>query len=146
MDKQRGVNKLSVSELSTIEEQTRELEAVVGNQDDLRTSLQDPAALKRKLANNKAIIARDYALRAKGRQKDAIVREIRQIEGEIQKHRPTRRMMELRPGSVEFNKAVRANVEFHRKFGGMMNRLKDLKRRLEPDDPESGNLEHIRPE
>lgn len=137
---------LSVSERSAIEEQNKELEAVLDNKDELKTSLQDPSSMRRKLNNNKSILASDLQGRAKGKQKDAIRSEIRRIEETINKLRPTRAMMEARPGTREFTEAVRVNVRFHRECGPLLAKLKDLKRRLEPDDPDSGNLELTRPE
>lgn len=138
------IAKLSVAEVQVIQEQTSELEAIVGNRDGLQTSLQDSGAVRRKLAKNKEILAKDEALRAKGRSKDAIAREMKQIEETIRRDRPSRAMMEARPGTPEFAKAVQANIAFQRKYGHLMIRLKDLKRRLDPDNPFAGNLESIR--
>ena len=144
MSMKETLQKMSVAEVSSIREQTQELEAVVLNRDDLSTTLQDPGALRQKLNKNKTILAKDEALIAKGKQKDRLANEVRQIEETIRRERPTRSMMEARPGTIEFMKAVQANRAFQQKYGHLMLRLKDLKRRLEPDNPNAGNLEFIR--
>lgn len=141
----QDVKKMSVNEIASVKEQTQDLEAVLRNVDGIDTGLQDRGALQRKVNRNKFIIQRDEAFIAKGRQKDAIAREIKQIEAMIVNERPTRRMMETKPGTPEFSKAVQANIAFQKKFGKFMFRLKDLKRRLEPHDPNASNLEMIRP-
>jgi predicted RNase H-like nuclease (RuvC/YqgF family) len=142
--RQFPVAKLSVEERQGIREQTQEFEAVLKNQDGLATGLQDRSSLVRAHRRNQFILQRDAALVAKGRKKDSIAREIKQLEEEIAKHRPTRTMMAAKPGTPEFDRAVKMNLEFQRKYTPMMFHLKDLKRRLEPDDPDADNLERIR--
>lgn len=139
---QQDVQKLSVDEANNIREQNSELEAILRNPERLATALQDPGAIRGKLARNKALLARDEKLRARGKEKDKIMAEIRQIKEVIARERPTRKQMALKPGSIEFNEAVRANVEFHKKHGRLMLRLKDLQRRLEPDDPHAGYVDY----
>ncbi len=141
----QDVQKMSVQEVANVREQTQDFEAVLKNVDGREGGLQDRGALVRKVNRNNFILQRDEALRAKGRSKDTVAKEIKQIEEAISKERPTRRMMETKPGTPEFSKAVQANLAFQKKFGKLMFRLKDLKRRLAPDDPNASNLEMIRP-
>ena len=142
--KSQGPQKLSVQEIQNLREQTREYEEVLNNVDGLSTGLQNSGSISRLVNKNRSILQRDEGLIAKGRSKDVLAREIKQIEETIAEHRPTRSMMEAKPGTSEFEKAVRMNLEFTRKYSPLMVRLKDLKRRLEPDDPSAGNLERIR--
>lgn len=134
--------KLSIGERAAIIEQTRDYETVLKNES---RHLQDSAALRQRMAKNKAILAKDETLIARGRQKDKIAAEIKMLVEKVNRMRPTRRMIDARPGTQEFDQAVRINVEFQRVYTPMMLRIKSLKRRLEPDDPMSGNLERIRP-
>lgn len=139
----KQMNKMSVSEIETLKEQTSDFEEII-HSDEGQVESRDQSSIREQLRKNKLILQRDQELVARGSKKDAIIREIKQIEDQIARERPTRAMMSLRPGDDDFNKAVRLNVEFQKKFGPLMARLKDLKRRLEPDDPEAGNLERIR--
>lgn len=134
--------KMSIGERAAILEQTRDYETVLTHES---RHLQDSGALRQRMVKNKAILARDEALIARGRQKDQITAELKTLLEKVNRMRPTRRMMEARPGTPEFEQAVRVNIEFQRVCTPMMLRIKSLKRRLEPDDPMSGNLERIRP-
>ena len=142
--KLQDFHKLSVSEVESYRDQTKELESVLNNDDGLETGLQDISGLRKKINQNKLILSRDEALIAKGREKDKIMNEINRLTELINKDRPTRSMMEAKPGTREFQKAVEMNIYFHKKHTQNMIRLKDLKRRLEPNDPNAGNLEFIR--
>lgn len=137
-------SKMSVAEVESLKERTREIEAIARNEDGLETSLQDPGALNVTLNKNKERLAKDEDLIARGRQKDRMASEVKQIEEEIRRNRPSRQQMEARPGTREFNDAVRLNLAFQKKYTLMMLRLKDLRRRLEPQDPNAGYLEDIR--
>lgn len=139
-----GPSKMSVAEVNAIKEQIRGWEPVAANQDGVQRAPENPQAIQAMLNRNRAKLARDEALIAKGRQKDKIASEARRLEEEIVKNRPTQKMMEAKPGTTEFNRAVQANIAFQRQFKPAMMRLKDLKRRLEPDNPNAGNLENVR--
>jgi hypothetical protein len=134
--------KLTVGERSGIIEQTRAYESVLRDEKDL---LQDSGSVQQKVAKNRAILEKDDALVARGKQKDRAVAEIKILLEKVNRMRPTRRMMESKPGTPEFEQAVRINMEFHRVCTPMMLRIKSLQMCLEPDDPMSGDLERIRP-
>lgn len=142
--KPQAPKKMSVQEIENLQSQTKEYEEVLNNVDGLSTGLQNSASIKRLVNRNKMLLARDEELIAKGRQKDAIVKRIKEIEAIVAPFRPSRIMMEAKPGTSDFDKAVKMGVELSKKYSHLMTELKSLKRRLEPGDPSAGNLERIR--
>lgn len=72
----------------------------------------------------------------------------RELRESLSKRMITRKMTQLRPGSMEFTKArnAMAKNEMSPGFAGDAAEWKNLRRRLDPDDPDAANLEAIRPE
>ncbi len=72
----------------------------------------------------------------------------KQLRESLQKRMITRKMMALRPGSIEFTKAKNsmAKNEMSAEFNKDAAAWKNLRRRLDPEDPDAANLEAIRPE
>lgn len=151
MPAERTIEKMGADEVQALKEKLQEQEAMLNDAADEDTIgasqyLQDVGALRQAVARNKKILERDKMLvPTSGAQRDAIVKEIECLQEIVLNEMPTKTEMNLPLGSEESDKAVQKNKAFQSKYIGVLLRLKDLKRRLDPDDPYAGNLERIRP-
>lgn len=143
----KTIEKMGVDEVEALAEKVKEQEAILDNVDNLGSDyLQDKDRLRQSINKGKRTLERDAQLIPQsGTQRDAIRKEIQRLEEMIVKEMPTAREMNYMLGSVESDQAVRKNRAFQHKWTPTLLRLKDLKRRLDPDDPLAGNLERIRP-
>lgn len=151
MQAQKTLEKMGVEEVTALTEKVKEQEEIINDlpaDDEIGAShvLQDKDRLKQSISRGKKILERDAQLVPQtAGQKDAIRKEIIRLEELVVKEMPTQHEMNYQLGTVESEQAVRKNRAFQDKWTPTMLRLKDLKRRLEPDDPLAGNLERIRP-
>jgi hypothetical protein len=147
MQGRKTIEKMGVDEVTALAEQVQEQEEILDNVDQLGSDyLQDKDRLVQAVAKGKRILERDAQLVPQtGAQKDAVRKEIMRLQELIVKEMPTTTEMNYQLGTVESEQAVRKNRMFQQKWTPTLLRLKDLKRRLEPDDPLAGNLERIRP-
>ncbi len=145
--RQLSLRKMTVAERESLEQQVRESEDQLRNPDELAIGkeLEGSSRMKSSIKKKRLALQRDEALIPKGAAKDRIYKEIKEIEEEITEHMPSQNEMWRPLGTHESQKAVQKNIRFHALFDHKLKRLQDLKRRLEPDDPEAGNLERIRP-
>lgn len=143
----KTIEKMGADEVEALAEKVKEQEEILENADNLGSDyLQDKDKLRQSINKSKRILERDAQLIPQtGAQKDAIRKEIMRLEEMIVKEMPSVREMNYPLGSVESEQAVRKNRSFQNKWTPTLLRLKDLKRRLDPDDPLAGNLERIRP-
>lgn len=144
--------KLSVEEREAMERELREKKSIIENKDDgefTGVSVgRDPVAIesmRRDVRRKERILQRDASLVATGREKDRIAHEIREIEEKVKPYMPSQNEMWRKFGTQDMDSAVRKNMYFQKTFGPDLERLKNLKRMIEPNDPQSGNLEFIRP-
>lgn len=72
----------------------------------------------------------------------------KQLKESLAKRMVSKKDMELRPGSVDFRRAVNrvAGQEMSQDFAKDASAYKNIMRQLHPDDPDASNLETIRPE
>ena len=144
---QKTIEKMGADEVAALAEQVKEQEEILDNADNLGSDyLQDKDNLRRNINRSKRILERDAQLvPATPEQRDAIRKEIKRLEELVVKEMPTVNEMNSQLGTREADMAVRKNLYFTKKHNGTLLRLKDLKRRLDPDDPYAGDLERIRP-
>lgn len=72
----------------------------------------------------------------------------KKLRGTLSERMLSRKMMTLRPGSLEFTKArnLMAKNEMSQEFNRDAMLWKNMRRQLDPNDPDIANLENIRPE
>lgn len=143
---QSKITKMSTDEVAGLKQEVEEREEILKNVDGLGTELQDKSRMAEDVRRKKMIIQRDEDMAARGKDKDRIAREIRDLEEQVVSERPTTEEMNYPLGSRESQRAVEKNIAFHKKHGATMVKIQDLRRRLEPEDPMAGNLEHVRPD
>lgn len=145
--RQLSLRKMTVPERESLEQQIRDSEEQLRNPDELALAkeLEGSSQMKSSIRKKKLALQRDQELIPKGVAKDKIYKEIQEIEREIKDHMPSHDEMWKPLGTYESQKAVQKNIRFHSLYDPKLRRLQDLKRRLEPEDPEAGNLERIRP-
>jgi len=144
---QRTIEKMGADEVAAIAEQVKDQEEILDNVDNLGSDyLQDKDGLRKQITRSKKILEKDAELVPQtAGQKDAIFKEIKRLEELVIKEMPTVNEMNAQLGSREADQAVRKNLNFQKKWNSVLLRLKDLKRRLDPEDPFAGDLERIRP-
>lgn len=78
----------------------------------------------------------------------ALETEEKRLRDSLQSRMITRKMMQLRPGTMEFTKArnALAKQEMSAEFSRDAASWKNIRRRLDPEDPDVSNLEQLRPE
>lgn len=140
------IQKMAVEERESLREEVKEREEILRNVDELDHTITDRGRMESELRKKQEILDRDESLIARGREKDKIMREIKDIEERILKDRPTTNEMNLPLGTHESQKAVDKNIRFHRLHGTSLSRLQDLRKRLEPQDHRAHDLEYARPD
>lgn len=154
----RKIQKMTVDERRSIEEQIREhsdileqREVPLAGTDTIvpvaqGRDLQSREKMDRQVRRGKFLLERDADLIARGRQKDDLWREKKELERELREHMPSQNEMWRKDGTTDMELAVRKNLEFHRRFGEKAQRWKDISRRLEPENPRADDMERIRPQ
>lgn len=149
---QKFIEKMGADEVEALAEQVKAQEAIINDipledhEEGASHLLQDTASLERSVKRGRRILERDAMLvPTTPLQKDAIRNEIKRLIELVVIDMPTVKEMNYPLGSEESERAVRKNLAFQNKWTPTMLRIKDLQRRLEPDDPLAGNLERIRP-
>ena len=139
--------KLSVDERAGLAEQVRERKAMLENEDGLSSEfIQDKGNLASVIRKDEERLEKDETLVPKsGVARDRIMKEIKELTEKVQRDMPTANEMDAKLGTRESDLAVKKNIYFHKKWGSTLIRIKDLKRRLDPDDPRADDLEQIRP-
>ena len=145
------VSKMDPTEIQGLRQEIAEKEAMLAeskNDMDVNRNhlLHDESKIRRDIARKKEYLAKDEDAIAKGRKKDSIAKEIRELEERIVSDRPTTDEMNVSLGTMESARAVRKNMEFHQKHGRTIERIQVLRKLLEPDDPSSNNMEYLRPD
>lgn len=139
--------KMSEEDRLALEEQIKEDQLIIANVDKLASgeSASNNRDMKESIRKKQEALGRDEELYAKGDEKDRIYKRIKELTLIIQKHMPTKNEMWARLGTDASTDAVKKNQYFHQRFAKEIHELVNLKRRLEPGDPEAGSLERIRP-
>ena len=88
------------------------------------------------------ILNKDDDLRAhSGGERDRILSELKPLEEILKKERLTQRELALKPGSGDFEMAVKKQMYDQKHNGANLLRWQQLKRMLEPDNPLADNVE-----
>lgn len=122
---------------------------------NLRGEKDDPR-IQRQLYYKKMLLAKDDELTFTGNSKQLAERELREIEALIVPKMPSKNEMWPKNDISLKAQALRHQQSFENEFdnfspnapatGGMVKRWQELKRRLEPDNPNAHNLDSIRPD
>lgn len=102
------------------------------------------ASLRERVARKERALQADEELVAKGRQKDRLKHELDQLTAKIAPYMPTEREMWYKLGSQDSDNAIKKNVHFQKTYIHDLERIKVIRRMLESDDPNAGNLESMR--
>ena len=145
-----GIKKLSVEDRKAIENEVSELEeqltrAEPGNDTAPRPDmLQMIPQLKQKKKNLEEMLNKDDDLIAKGPDKDILKKRVKEIEAIIKKDMPTEREQQLREkAGMDFERAVIKTQDHQKRYGGLIQEWQELKRRLEPEDPNAADTRNL---
>jgi hypothetical protein len=139
------VTKMSEEDRKILEDQIKEDQLILANPDGLATEMQHKGKVQESIQAKQKALAKDEDLIAKGEEKDRVYRRIKELETKLKQHMPSRNEMWQKLGTDGSTDAVKKNRYFHKTFAKEIQELVNLKRRLEPDDPNAGSLERIRP-
>lgn len=122
---------------------------------NLNKEKDDPKVM-RQLYYKKMLLAKDDELTLSGNAKELAYKELKEIEDVIVKKMPSKNEMwpkndiSLKAQALRHQQAFEAEFDNFRPdapaTGGMVKRWQELKRRLEPDNPNAHNLDSIRPD
>jgi hypothetical protein len=135
--------KLGFSERKSLAHEVEMIERSIAQ--NLNGEKDDPKVLKQ-LYHKKMLLAKDDEITFSGDGKDLAYKEIKEIEGRIIPKMPTKNEMWPKNDISDKAKAVRHNLEFQKDYDSDIRRWQELKRRLEPDNPNAQNLDNIRPD
>jgi hypothetical protein len=139
--------KMSDEDRKALEDQIREDELILANPDKIAAAegVMGNRQMRDSVRRKKDALGRDEDLIAKGDEKDRIYKRIKELEIILKQNMPSRNEMWSRLGTDDSNTAVQKNMYYHKKFAREIQEVINLKRRLEPSDPQAGSLERIRP-
>jgi len=144
--------KLSVEERQSLRMEVEEKKAILENRDEgdfvstsAGQSLVARDQMARDLRRKELLLQKDEELTARGAEKDRIYRRIKDLEAKLRPYMPSENEMWAKMGTQDSDNAVKKNLYFQKTFIRELLELKDLRRRLEADDPGAGNLEKMRP-
>lgn len=148
-----GTRKMSVQERESIAEQAKERDS------ELRASgangaspgglytiapQADRETIRREAERMNVKIQADDELTARGKQKDRMESERRELKDKLKGLIPPRHLQNARPGSSEYAKAVRAGERaLGQDVTKMFERYQDLSRSLDPHNPAAGLVSEI---
>ncbi len=141
--KQRKI--LSVSELSDLKQEKKELESTLTNLQEYGAGTPAESIDKGKIQGD--IRKLDSAIRegspshVSGQKKDELSRRNRELEEKIREGMPTSEQMRRpwkHPGTIP------QNVEWERRNKGLINEWRQNQRMLEPHDPNASSVERLR--
>jgi hypothetical protein len=150
---ERIERKMSFSERQSLAYEVEMMERSVNQ--NLRGEKDDPKVLKQ-LYYKKMLLAKDDELTYSGNSKELAEKELKEIESVIVPKMPSKNEMWPKNDISLKAQALRHQQAFEAEFdnfkpnapatGGMVKRWQELKRRLEPDNPNAHNLDSIRPD
>ncbi len=147
---ERQADKLTPGDKERFEGQRTDLEAqlkAIQNKEVAAAEGLDATVVKQNLAKTESILNKDEELAVRGRQKDVLNRESKELEAKLKANMPTKNeMWPVRMGTPEAEAAVQKQMRFETKFGDDARRWQECQRRLQPDNPFAGSLDRIRPE
>ena len=134
--------------LSVAERQDR-----LSKKEELENQLTDPnsqhliqnrSGLQAQLNKINEDLQKDESNQAKGTQKDRAVKRIKELDAQIRKIVNPVVCQQVKPGTDEYEAAIKAGMEASEpEVTKLVEERQNLKRFVEPDDPNSGSLETI---
>lgn len=146
----RPVEKLTPADRERFEEKRGDLEdqlRIIKSGESQAAESLSRSVVERDLAKTSKLLEQDEEAIARGREKDKIAREAKELEAELREAMPSHNdMWPTRLGTMESERAVQRQMAFESKYGEKARRWQNLQRRLEPEDPFASSLERIRRE
>lgn len=140
------LEKLSVAERRSVEETLGHDKDQIDHKDDLALSRSlDFGVMKKSALRAKTQLEKDEDAVARNAQKDRLWKRVKELKDIFMPAMPTQEEMNLPTGTLAFQRAVEKNMRFEREFASAVHEYKHAMRRLEPEDPNAGNIERIRP-
>lgn len=145
-----GIKKMAFDQRQALEVQLKELKEQLGRAEGADGTapkpelLQGAGELRRRIKGLEELLNKDDDLIPKGAEKDRVVARLKEIETIIKKELPserTQRMTVRSNGDRDFNRAVEQTVHHQKKYGKLIEEWQELRRRLEPENPEAADVE-----
>lgn len=135
-----GSGKLSVSERQALQDKKADLEAQL--QDISYSNIQDKENLQEQLKRTKDLLVQDEDKTAKGSERGKLEGRKKELEEYIRLHVPPMKLQQAKPGSPEYDEAVRWGIRASQPdVVQKCEEYKNVCRRLEPTDPNAGDVE-----
>lgn len=146
----RQIEKLTSGDKERMEQERAELKdqmtAINRGETSTARDAIDSSIVQKNLNRTEEMLARDEALIAKGRDKDKLQREAKALEEELRQNMISHNeAWPTRMGTIEAERAIQKQMRFETQYGEKARRWQNIQRRLEPNDPDAGNLDRIRP-
>ena len=148
-----GLRKMGVRDRQAMEEKLKVLKDQMARpvedrndtKDRARPDLiQEPDKVRREIKKIEELLNKDDDLVAHGGDKDALVAKLKTLCGIIKKEALTEREEACRPTKMQdYNKAVEKQVAHQRAHLKHIQEAQELGKRLEPLDPEAGNIKAL---
>lgn len=140
---ERQLSTIESDRRGDIEGVPRRMQAFVDRDVDVNRGIMD--AREKRIRN---VLASGAAAPLSQEERSRLESDEKQLREKLSARMISRKMMTLRPGSLDFTKArnMMAKQEMSPEFNKEAMVWKNMRRRLDPADPDIANLENIRPE
>jgi hypothetical protein len=137
--------KMSVSERVSVEGQLRDRESMLKNEDELENTKVGTSGLDAEVHKLRRMVERDKSFQLTDQHRIMLSKKRKQLIDLMVPDMPTYDEMWLPTGTRESNRAVRKNIAFEQKHAKNIQQYQYVMRLLEPNDPDAGSIEEIRP-
>lgn len=120
---------------------------IIKSKESTAASGLDVTKIRSSLNKKKNVLVQDESMVAKGNKKDVMAKRAKVLEGQFMKDMPSyAQMWPSKHWGPDHERHVRQQMNFDKNHGDKVREWKDIQRCLDPDNPEAGSIERIRPQ